>query len=90
MIPLSHNLQNYADNWIELNEFEPGEISAEVPLFILKYAHLFGATDEEVYLSLPVNLKKILVIDDKLNITGNITFNMNLLESPEFLSRVLI
>ncbi len=87
MIPLSHNLQDYADNGIELNEFEPGEISAEEAgrLLILKYAHLFRATDEELYQSLPVNLNKILVLDEWYH--REYYLQMNLFESPEFLSR---
>jgi len=87
MIPVSQNRKDYADNGIELKEFEPGEISAEEVgrLLILKYAHLFRATDEELYQSLPANLNKILVIDEWYH--REYYLQMNLLENPEFLSQ---
>jgi hypothetical protein len=87
MIPVSQNRKEYAENGIELEEFEPGEIRAEEAgrLLILKYARLFRATDEELYQSLPATLRKILVLDEWYH--REYYLQMNLLENPEFQRR---
>ncbi|QEC40857.1 DUF7003 family protein [Pseudobacter ginsenosidimutans] len=65
-IELSHKKQDYLNAGIELNEYEPDEISLEEVgrLLITKHRNLFRATDEELYKSIPNSLKKILVIDE--------------------------
>jgi hypothetical protein len=65
-IGLSHNKQDYSNTGIALKEYEPGEISLEEVgrLLITKHRDLFRATDEELYKSIPEDLKKILVIDE--------------------------
>lgn len=86
-VPLSHNLQDYADAGIELKEYEPGEISAEEAgrLLILKHADLFRATDEELYAYLPKDLEKILVINEWYHQT--FSQSKSPFESPEMLAR---
>ena len=65
-VPLSHLKQDYIDADIELKEYEPNEISAEEVgrLAITKHRDLFRATNEELYKSIPADLKKILVLDE--------------------------
>lgn len=65
-IELSHNKQDYLDVGIELKEYEPGEISLEDVgrLLITKHRDLLRATDQELYKSIPQDIKKILVIDE--------------------------
>jgi hypothetical protein len=63
---LSTNKQDYLDKGIELNEYEPGEIGIEEAgrLAIIDHRDAFRATDEELYTSIPADLKKILVLDE--------------------------
>jgi len=65
-IELSHKQKDYHDAGVELKEYEPGEISLEEVgrLLITKQKELLRATDEELYKSIPKDLKKILVIDE--------------------------
>jgi hypothetical protein len=65
-VPLSHNKQDYLDAGIELKEYEPNEISAEEVgrLAVSQNRDLFRATDNELYKSIPTDLKKILVLDE--------------------------
>jgi hypothetical protein len=65
-VPLSHYKQDYINAGIELKEYEPNEISAEElgRLAVTKHRHLFRATNEELYKSIPTDLKKILVLDE--------------------------
>ena len=65
-IELSHIPKDYHDAGVELKEYEPGEISIEEVgrLLITKHRDLFRATDNELYKSIPRDLKKILVIDE--------------------------
>ncbi|RXK58047.1 hypothetical protein ESA94_18715 [Lacibacter luteus] len=65
-IELSHDKQDYLNAGIEIKEYEPGEISLEEVgrLLITKHRDLFRATDEELYKSIPKELKKIFVIDE--------------------------
>jgi hypothetical protein len=63
---LSHQKEDYINAGIELKEYEPNEISAEEVgrLVAAKHRNLFRATDEELYKSIPAELKKILVLDE--------------------------
>ena len=65
-IELTHDKQDYLTAGIELKEYEPGEISLEAVgrLLITKHSDLFRATDEDLYKSIPKELKKIFVIDE--------------------------
>ena len=65
-IELTHDKTVYLNAGIELKEYEPGEISLEEVgrLLITKHHNLLRATDEELYKSIPKELKKILVIDE--------------------------
>lgn len=65
-VTLSHRKQDYIDAGIELNEDEPNEIRAEEAgrLVVSQNRDLFRATDNELYKSIPTNLKKILVLDE--------------------------
>jgi len=65
-VSLSHNKQAYVDAGIELKEYEPNEISAEEVgrLVVSQNRDLFRATDNELYKSIPADLKKILVLDE--------------------------
>lgn len=65
-IELSHSKQDYLNEGIELKEYEPNKISAEeVGRFLaIKHRDLFRATNDELYKSIPIDLKKILVIDE--------------------------
>ena len=65
-IALSHNKQDYLNAGIEIKEYEPGEISLEEVgrLLITKQQDLLRATDEELYKSIPKDLKKQFVIDE--------------------------
>ena len=66
LIELTHDKQEYLNAGIELKENEPGEISLEEVgrLLIIKYRDLFRATEEELYKSIPKELKKIYIIDE--------------------------
>lgn len=65
-IPLVHNKQAYKKAGINLKEFNLGEISIEeaARLTIIKHQLLFRATDDELYNSIPKNLKKIMVLNE--------------------------
>jgi len=65
-VELSHNKQDYLDAGIEPGGYRPEEISVEMAgrLLITKNRDLFRATDEELYKSIPKELKKIMVIDE--------------------------
>lgn len=65
-VALSKNKQDYINAGIELNEYEPNAIRAEeaARLVIIGNREVFRATDNELYKSLPSDLKKILVIDE--------------------------
>lgn len=65
-VELSHDKQEYLNAGIELKEYEPSQISVEDAgrLLITKHRDLFRATDEELYKSIPADLKKIFVIDE--------------------------
>lgn len=67
-IELSHNKQDYQNAGIELKEYRPGEISLEEVSRLLitkrRGRELLRATDEELYKSIPKDLKKLLVIDE--------------------------
>jgi hypothetical protein len=65
-VMLSTNKQDYLDNDIELKEYEPDEIAVEeaARLAIIKYSAAFRATDDQLYKSIPRDLKKILVLDE--------------------------
>lgn len=65
-IPLSFDKKDYWSVNIELNEYVAGEIRTEeaARLAIIKHANVFRATDDELYKSLPANLKKILALDE--------------------------
>jgi hypothetical protein len=86
-VPLSHNKKDYSDMGIELKELEkPNEISIEEAgrLIILKYGDLFRATNEELYQSLPDNVKKILVLDEWHH--QEYYLRLSMFEDPAFLS----
>src|SRR5579871_1566055 len=63
---LNHNKEDYIDAGIKLDHSKPNELRIEeaARLIILRNHELFRATDEELYKSIPSNLKKILVIDE--------------------------
>ncbi|TWJ02228.1 hypothetical protein JN11_01200 [Mucilaginibacter frigoritolerans] len=65
-VSISTNIQDYIDNKIELCEYEAGEITLveAARLSIINYAHLFRATEDALYKSLPKSLKKVLVLDE--------------------------
>lgn len=65
-VSLSHNKQEYLEAGIELKEYNPNEITVEeaARLIAPRYQDLFRATDEELYQSIPTDLKKILVLDE--------------------------
>jgi len=65
-VELSHNKQHYLDAGIELKEYEPGQISIEeaARLAIIGHHGLFRANDDQLYKSIPKELKKILVLDE--------------------------
>jgi len=84
-LKLSHFKKDYEDAAIELKEYEPGEIRVEeaARLLVVKYGELFRATDDELYRSIPKNMKKILVIDEwhhrdffqeSVNVVSNLPF----------------
>ncbi|MEJ0082556.1 MAG: hypothetical protein WDM78_16735 [Puia sp.] len=55
-------------------------------LIILKYADYFGATDEELYQSLPDSLNKIMVLDEWHH--QEYYLQLNPFEDPAFMSRL--
>lgn len=57
---LSHNKQDFADAGIGLKENEPNEISVEEVgrLVVSQNRDLFRATDNELYKSIPTDIKK--------------------------------
>lgn len=65
-IELSRRKEDYFAAGIDLIEYEPGEILVEEVgrLLVTKHRDLFRATDQELYKSLPENLKKLLVLDE--------------------------
>lgn len=65
-VELSKNKQDYINAGIELTEYEPNTIRAEeaARLAIISNREVFRATDNELYKSLPSDLKKILVLDE--------------------------
>lgn len=65
-VKLNHNKNDYLSAGIELMEYEPNEIRIEeaVRLLITKHGALFRATDDELYKSIPKDLKKVLVLDE--------------------------
>lgn len=64
--PLSRVKQDYINAGIELREFALDEISIDeaAKLVVTNHGHLFRATDEELYKSIPSDLQKILVLDE--------------------------
>lgn len=65
-IELSHDRQEYLEAGIELKEYESEGIRWEeaARLFVPKHRDLFRATDQELFKSIPKDMKKILVIDE--------------------------
>lgn len=65
-VALSHNKEDYTNVGIELKEYEPNEISTEEVgrLVVSQNRDLFRATENELYKSIPTDLKKILVLDE--------------------------
>ncbi|HRX93045.1 MAG TPA: hypothetical protein P5158_02960 [Chitinophagaceae bacterium] len=65
-IELSHKKEDYNKAGIQLLELEPGQIRLEEVgrYLITKCGDLLRATDDELYKSIPKELKKILVIDE--------------------------
>jgi hypothetical protein len=59
-VSLSHNQEDYLNAGIELKEYEADEISAEEVgrLVVSQNPDLFRATDNELYKSIPKDLKK--------------------------------
>jgi len=65
-VPLSTNKQDYFDKGVDLKEHEPGEIGIEeaARLVVINHRDIFRATDSELYASIPMDLEKILVLDE--------------------------
>ena len=65
-VALQYTKQDYINAGIELKEYEPNTISADevAKLVVLNHRDLFRATDQELYKSIPKDLKKILVLDE--------------------------
>ena len=65
-IRVSHDKNEYEAAGIELNEYEPGEITWEETgrMLVSQNRNLFRATDEELYTRIPKELKKIMVLDE--------------------------
>lgn len=65
-IKLSHKKTDYIKANIELCEDEQNQIRVEeaARLAVVKNRNLFRATDAELYKSIPLDLKKIFVIDE--------------------------
>lgn len=65
-IALSHNKLDYTQAGIELKEYEPDEISIEEAgrMLVIQNRNLLRATEQELYKSIPVDLKKIMVINE--------------------------
>ncbi|MFI5204036.1 MAG: DUF7003 family protein [Flavobacteriales bacterium] len=90
-VALNHNKQDYLDAGIDLKEYEPNEISVEEAgrLVVLQNRELFRASDNELYKSIPRDLKKILVLDEwfhkdfQLQISPEMT-DEHLLQTFEF------
>lgn len=65
-VKLSHDKQEYERAGIDIVEFEPDRISMEEVgrLLNTQNKEVFRATDAELYKSIPLHLKKILVLDE--------------------------
>jgi hypothetical protein len=65
-VALSHHAPDYKNAGIELKAYTPNEIRVEEAgrFAILKNRELFRATDNELYKSIPNDLKKILVLNE--------------------------
>jgi hypothetical protein len=65
-VELSGKKQDYFDNGIELKEYEPGQIGIEeaARMAVVNWRDLFKATDNELHKSIPIDLKKILALDE--------------------------
>ncbi|MES2061048.1 MAG: hypothetical protein V4456_03955 [Bacteroidota bacterium] len=65
-VNLSMDVKKYAINGIKLTEYEPGQIRVEeaARLAIISQSELFRATDDELYKSIPTDVKKILVLNE--------------------------
>ena len=65
-VTLSTKKQDYLDNGIELKEYEPDLISIEeaARFAVLNYRDIFRANDDELYKSIPQDLKKLFVLDE--------------------------
>jgi hypothetical protein len=65
-VTLSHDMSDYDKAGIKLKQYERNEIHWEEAARLLTTQHrnLFRATDEELYKSIPTDLKKILVVDE--------------------------
>lgn len=64
-LKLNYDKKEYADAGIELRDYPENEVSPDEVgrLIITKHRNLFRATDEELYKSIPADLKKIFVLD---------------------------
>jgi hypothetical protein len=65
-LELSVKQTDYTAKGIKLKEYEPGQIRVEEAArrLVLTHSHDFRATEEELYKSIPTDLKKILVLDE--------------------------
>ena len=65
-IDLSIDNSIYKANGIKIKEYEPGQIAVEeaARLVVIENSSQFRATDNELYKSIPADLKKILVLNE--------------------------
>ncbi|MBD1384186.1 hypothetical protein IDJ75_02760 [Mucilaginibacter rigui] len=65
-VSLSANVKDYKTNGIKLLEYEPGQIRVEeaARLAVISQSEVFRAADDELFKSIPVDLKKILVLNE--------------------------
>lgn len=65
-VSVRYTPQDYIDAGIDRKKYEPNEICGEEigRLVVLRHRDLFRATDDELYKSIPADLKKILVVDE--------------------------
>lgn len=65
-VSVSHAKHDYVQAAIELREYEPNEIRAEEAgrLVVSQNRDLFRAKDNELFKSIPTDLKKILILDE--------------------------